>query len=364
MKQIVVSVTNDLVTDQRVHRVCSTLIKENYKVLLIGRRYADTQAIDRNYSIHRMKLFFNEGFLFYAEFNFRLFIKLLFIKKDFLISNDLDTLLPNYLISKMFRKKLLYDSHELFTEVPELINRPFIKKVWLFIERSLVRNLSNCFTVSQSIANHYNKRYDSKFKVLRNLPYKREVDKSSFPFNTNNKNIILYQGAINMGRGLELMIDTMDYLENTLFIVIGDGDLFDKLKNNVVVRGLDQKVKFLGRITPDILSKLTPLAHIGISLEEDLGLNYRYALPNKLFDYIQARIPVIVSDLPEMRKVVEEFAVGEVLRVRSPEVLSKLIIDMLGKRKGHWKPQLQTASQTLIWEKEEILIKKMFNNLT
>jgi len=362
LKRIIVSVTNDLVTDQRVNKVCTTLMKQNFNVLLIGRKFSYSIPVKRDYSICRMRLFFNKGFLFYAEYNVRLFIKLLFIKKDILISNDLDTLPSNYLISQVFNKPLIYDSHELFTEVPELVGKPKIKKVWLSIEKIILPKLDHCYTVSHSIATHYNNIYSSNFKVIRNLPYKKNIDKGSFSFDTKNKNVILYQGAINLGRGLDLMIDTMSYLENSVFIVIGDGDIVEELKVKVSNQKLNEKVYFLGRITPEKLSQITPLADIGISLEEDLGLSYRYALPNKLFDYIRARIPVIVSDLPEMKKIINQYNVGEILTIRSAKALSKIVIDMLQKGKKHWESSLSHASDELTWQNESIKLKNIFDN--
>ena len=173
MQRIVVSVTNDLITDQRVHKVCSTLVGMNFDVLLIGRKLQSSLPLSRNYKTSRMKLLFNSGFLFYAEYNFRLFFRLLFLKKDILLSNDLDTLLPNFLISKLLRKKLVYDSHELFTEIPELIDRPRVQYFWRKIERMTLPKVKNCYTVSSSIASYYKDTYDSDFEVIRNVPYKK-----------------------------------------------------------------------------------------------------------------------------------------------------------------------------------------------
>ena len=113
MKRIVISVTNDLVTDRRIEKVCITLQKLNYEITLIGRKLPDSLPISRNYKTIRMNLLFKKGFLFYAEYNIRLFLKLLFIKKEVLLANDLDTLSANYFVSKIQNKKMVYDSHEL-----------------------------------------------------------------------------------------------------------------------------------------------------------------------------------------------------------------------------------------------------------
>ena len=230
MKRIIVSVTNDLTTDQRVDKVCNTLSKMGFNVLLIGRKFKNSKNLNRNYSTFRFKLLFNKGFLFYAEYNLRLFFKLFFTKKDILLSNDLDTLLPNYLISKISKTKLVYDSHELFTEVPELINRPFVKNFWLTIEKNILPKIKNCYTVSESISEYYNFKYNTNFKVIRNFPFTiNTISNGAFPFKTKNQKIIIYQGAINKGRGLELIINAMQYLENTIFVIIGNGDIKNKI---------------------------------------------------------------------------------------------------------------------------------------
>lgn len=364
MKRIIVSVTNDLTTDQRVDKVCTTLIQMNYDVILIGRKLKNSKNLCRNYKTYRFKLIFNRGFLFYAEYNLRLFFKLLYLKKDILLSNDLDTLLPNFLIHKLFKKKLVYDSHELFTEVPELVDRPFVKNFWLGIERIILPKLKNCITVSNSISEYYNLKYNTKFHVIRNFPLKlKNTQSSSFPFKTNNHKVILYQGALNKGRGLELMIETMQYINNAIFVLIGNGDLEIELKKKVVNLNLDEKIKFISKITPTELQKLTPLADLGLSIEEDLGLNYKYALPNKLFDYIQAKVPVLASDLPEMKTIVLNYNIGEVIKDRKPKKLVNQIQNILQKNKTFYSSNLQKAAKELVWDNEEKKLKQLFENL-
>lgn len=362
MSRIIVSVTNDLVTDQRVGKVCDTLLNEGFEILLIGRKLKNSLPLERVYPTYRMQLFFTKGFAFYAEYNLRLFIKLLFIRKDILVANDLDSLLPNFLISKLFKKKLVYDSHELFTEVPELMTRPKVKNVWLKIERWIFPKLKNVTTVCESIATYYHKLYGVSVSVVRNVPLKKQLlAVGAFPFDTKNKKIIIYQGALNKGRGLELLIETMSLLANWILVIVGDGDLADDLKTKVSTSMLVEKVFFMGKLMPDQLKKLTPLASVGVSIEEDIGLNYHYALPNKLFDYIHAKVPILVSDLPEMRRIVEDYTVGAVLRERNSFHLAKQLDEIVKQPKTAW--HFDKASSELNWQKEEKQLLDIYRNL-
>lgn len=359
MKNIIVSVSNDLSTDQRVEKICDTLFDHKYTVTLIGRKLKTSVPISRKYKTLRMSLLFNKGFLFYAEYNIRLFFKLLFLKKDLLVSNDLDSLLPNYLVSKLQSKVLIYDSHELFTEIPELVDRPKIKSIWTGIEKRILPKLKNCYTVSHSIAAYYTNKYSTPFETIRNLPRTKTVTSGAFPFSTSEKKIILYQGAINMGRGLELIIDTMKHLENHLLVLIGSGDILEDLKQQSLELVKANKVYFLEKRAPLELQKLTPLADIGISLEEDLGLNYRYALPNKVFDYLHAEIPVLVSNLPEMKKIIDTHKFGEVVVNRDPKLLAKQIQNFPLKKHSE---EIINAKKILNWEHEERKLISIYKN--
>ncbi len=361
LKKIIVSVTNDITNDQRVSKVCNTLSNLNYEVILIGRKLPNSEKLDRPYKTKRFHLLFNKGVFFYAEFNLRLFFYLLFSKSDILLSNDLDTLLPNFIISKLKSKKLVYDSHELFPEIPELVYRPATKKIWEALEHFLLPRLTNCYTVSKSIAEYYENKYSTQFDVVRNVPKKTESTQTvKLPFNTAHKKVILYQGAVNIGRGLELMIDTIEKLEDYVFLIVGDGDILGKLKELVLKKNLKDQVIFLGKLSPEKLKGITIQADLGLSIEEDLGLSYRYALPNKLFDYIQAKIPVITSNLPEMKGIVSEYSIGEVLEKRTPEYFAQKIIDVLKK---DYSENLEKAKSILTWEKEEQVLISIFEQL-
>lgn len=363
LKKVIVSVTNDLVSDNRVHKVCTSLELMGYKVLLVGRKLYNSHAINRSYKAKRFKLLFNKGPFFYAEYNFRLFHFLLFSKADIFLANDLDCLFANYLASKIRRKILVYDSHEYFTEVPELIGRDFVRNFWLRIEKSIVPKLKYCYTVCNSLSDEYFKKYKIRFSVVRNVPTKytnnSKSNKKIFPA---DKKIIIYQGALNVGRGIESVIKAVKYLDNVNFVIIGDGDIREQLKELVLSEDVSEKVFFTGKIPLEELRDYTNSANLGISLEENMGLNYYYSLPNKIFDYIQAGIPVLASDFPEMKKIVENYNVGKCTLEKDPKKLSLIIDSMLSDEVTLtiWKENLKVAVEELNWENEEKVLKEIF----
>lgn len=359
-KQIIVSVTNDLVSDNRVHKVCTSLKEMGFAVLLVGRRLKNSQQLTRSYQTHRMRLFFTKGACFYAEYNFRLFLFLLFRKADILLANDLDALTANYLATKIKRTELVYDSHEYFTEVPELIGRLRVKRIWEWLEKKMLPNLKHCYTVCDSIATVYNQKYGTSFQVVRNIP----VGNTAVPEtrNVNQKKIILYQGAVNIGRGLEQAIKAMHFIKGAQLVIAGDGDIKTQLEELVSTEKLQDRVHFTGRLSIEELAKLTPTADLGLSIEEDLGLNYRFALPNKLFDYIRAGVPALVSDLPEMKAIIEKYEIGAISNSHDPKKLAESINESLNnsEKRKIWKANLVQASKELTWENEEKVLARIF----
>jgi len=369
LQRVIVSVINDLVTDQRIHKVCSTLVDMGFEVVLIGRKRSNSLALHRNYKTIRMKLLFNKKFLFYAEYHLRLFFKLFFIKKDVLLSNDLDTLLPNYIISKLFNKKLVYDSHELFTEIAELTDRPRIRKVWLSVEQYIFPKLKNVYTVNESIASFYKKEYAVDVKVIRNVAPKlinKTVDVTlSKKVKGNQKMLILQGSGINMDRGAEEAIQMMHYLDDSILYIIGGGDIFDSLRELVQTLHLQDKVFIKDKIVHDRLMEYTKIADLGLSLDKGTNLNYEYSLPNKLFDYMQAQIPILVSDRKEVADLVTKNNIGLVVKSHDPEILATKVREVLANTSQYqtWKHNLEIASKKYTWENEQDELKDIFRNL-
>lgn len=367
-KRIIVSVTNDLYTDQRVHKVCSFLHETNFEVVLVGRKLKNSKAItDRPYKTKRFRLLFTKGALFYASYNLRLFFFLLFSKFDVLVSNDLDTLLANYCAHRIKRKsRLVYDSHELFTEVPELISRPKKRAFWLKIEEHIFPKLETIITVNQSIADIYEKKYNKKLHVVRNvsnqwIPNQLQSKKElNLP---EDKHIVILQGSgINIDRGSEEAVLAMKYIENALFLIVGSGDVIPQLKVMVEKEKLTEKVRFVGRVPYPLMMNYTFHADVGLSLDKDTNLNYRYSLPNKLFDYIHTHTPIICSDLIEIRKIVEKYNVGRVISSHQPKEIAKTINDLLSQPDllALLKQNCKDAAKVENWQYECKVLKEIY----
>ena len=364
----IVSVTNDLTTDQRVDRTCRTLVKSGYDVLLVGRRLRESKTlVQRSYKTHRLRLLFDKGPLFYAEYNIMLFFFLLVHKYDLVVSNDLDTLPANYLANRLKntcskiknQKSQLHDCHEYFRGVPELNGRKAVTWIWKWIEDRIFPKLRHVIAVNQSIADLYSEEYGNNIGVIRNVPFKKPksdgIDKASLNIRCDRK-VIIYQGALNVGRGLEEAILAMNYLNTDAMLVIaGIGDIFETLKTLTSAQGLGEKVLFLGQVPFQDLHSYTLMADLGLSIEKDVSINYHYCLPNKFLDYIQANVPVLVSPFPEMKAIVDHYQIGEFIESHEPEKLA-FQLDSILNNPGQllvYKQNLTKAAEELCWEAEE-----------
>lgn len=312
-KRIILAVTNDLVTDQRVHRSCMALHEAGYEVALVGRRLPDSVPVNRPYKTVRMPLIFRKKAIFYAEFNLRLFFRLIFSRAEAFYANDTDTLLAVYCAARLRRKPFFFDAHEMFPEVPELVGRDRVKAFWTKIEDLVMPRIATyrfgaaACTVCRSIADIYKDRYGVDMAVVRNVPLRREPQHAE---RVGEKRILLYQGAVNVGRGVEWIVEAMPYLDNCEFVVAGNGDIFNEIRALVRERGLEDRVRLLGRLPLDELSQWTCRADLGMSLLENRGLNYYYSFPNRIADFVQSGVPVLATDFPEIHRIVERYQIG------------------------------------------------------
>lgn len=365
MKRAIVSVINDLATDQRVHKHCMVLSEMGYDVLLIGTVTSTSKELaDRDYQTHRMRLPFEKGPMFYVSFNIALLFQLLFRRSELLFSNDLDTLLPNFIASMVKRIPLIYDSHEFFTEVPELTGRPKVQRIWKRLESAILPRLKNTLTVNASIAELYMKAYGIQMRVLRNVP----VFTGDFQLKSRaelglpvNKRIVILQGSgINIDRGAEEAVAAIKDVSNAVLLILGSGDVIGQLKREVNQNGLQDKVLFKDRMPYEEMMAHTRVADLGLTLDKDTNINYRYSLPNKLFDYIHAGIPTLGSDLKEVASIIHKYGIGDVITEVEPHQLANKIAEMLDSDENtNWKQNCLKAREQLNWYKEAATLKEL-----
>lgn len=390
LKKAIVAVTNDLTTDQRVDRTCHTLITSGYDVMLAGRNLKHSLPLaPRSYRLHRMRLLFNKGPLFYAEYNIRLFIYLLAHKSDLIVSNDLDTLLASFLAYRMknllplsLRRGgrgvrssseggrgvgILHDCHEYYRGMPELMGRKRTTRIWKWIEDSIFPKLKYVIAVNDSIAKLYYEDYGNEIVVIRNVPFRKQKGKMKPKEELGiepHQKVIIYQGAVNIDRGLEEVIQAMKYLRSDAKLIIaGIGDIYEKLTELVKHEKVPGKVILTGQIPFQDLHAYTLMADIGLSIEKDVSLNYHYCLPNKFLDYIQANVPVLISQFPEMKAILDNYFIGEVLENHDPKHIAEKIDSMLMNetRLIVFRENLKQAAEDLCWENEEYKLKEMLD---
>lgn len=366
--RILVLVSNDLSTDQRVERVCRTLSVHGHQVELFGRLLPNSLPIAQlPYKTKRFKLPFHAGPLFYITLNLTFIFRLLLKPCDVIHANDLDTLLPAFLLARIRRKKLVYDTHEFFTGVPELQNRPTIKRIWEALEAFVFPKLAHIFTVNESIARLYAEKYGVKnIRVMRNIPPQFEVSATPLPDDIPKDcfKIILQGNGINVDRGGEEAVEMMRYLDEAVLIIAGNGDVIPQLKQRVESLGLQQKVIFLPRMPYVKLMAITASCDLGLSLDKDSNINYRFSLPNKLFDYLRAGIPVFATPLPEVSRIVNDYQTGWLCESLNPESMAKQI-DRIRSNSSEYlqlKNQLSGASALLSWEHESKVLIELYQS--
>jgi glycosyltransferase involved in cell wall biosynthesis len=372
-QKVIVSVSSDLVTDNRVHRTCSVLHDLGMDVLLIGRKKKSSPELNkRNYRTKRLHLIFEKGPLFYAELNLRMFFILLFQRKTLLYANDLDTLLPNFLVSKLSGAKIIYDSHELFTEAPELIHRKSVQKIWLKIEQLIFPRLSHIITVNESIARTYEERYKKELLVIRNIPNKyqpnQHLSKTELDIPENTFLIVIQGSGLNIERGIEETVLAMKQLKDSTLMLVGDGDVMPVVKELIKINQLEDKVKIFGRRPYEEMMQFTMHADLGLTLDKPLSKNYEFSLPNKVFDYMHAGTPILASKLVEIERVIRTHQIGVMLNEVSPDAIASAITELKSQPELllQLKEACRKASEIENWENErlklELLIRFALTN--
>ena len=306
MPRLLLTVTTDLTYDQRMQRICHTLAAAGYTVHLVGRRRPRSVALTpATYRQTRLWGRFERGALFYLEYNARLLAWLLRHPVDAICGVDLDTAPAAWCAARLRGIPFVFDAHEHFTEMEEVVRRPLVRRVWRWVEGWVVPRTRHAYTVGPTIARLLEQRHRTPFAVVRNVPPGRPLSAptpAAVPY-------LIYVGALNEGRGLEELLHALVELPAHLW-VCGEGDRSAQLRQLAHQLGLDERVRFLGYVAPAHLPPLLAGARAGYLMLTHRGLSYYYSLANKFFDYVQAGIPQVTVDFPEYRALNQEHEVA------------------------------------------------------
>ncbi len=357
------AVSNDLLTDQRVARHIAVLRDAGCEVVTVCRTDIPVR--------------YRRGWRFYAAFNLQLWRRIRREVRsdrcDVVWANDTDTLLGCWMAVRKRRTergerrvKLVMDAHELFPEVPEIVDKPVVKWVWRTIEKRLMPKCDALITVCQSIADYYKEKYGVDMTVVRNLQGSgcqsasaRQQDEA---VGSRAGYVLLYAGKVNVGRGVDWAIDALEWLPECRLVVAGDGDLLEEMREYAAQKAWADRVEFTGRLMPEEMAALTAKADVGLVMLEDMGLSYHYALPNRVGAFVQAGVPMVVSDLPEMARVVKTYGVGAIMERQGAQPFVDAVKRVLARE---WKEEdFAAARQDMDWNKEKVKLLECLKAIT
>ncbi len=360
MKKICIAFLGNAFNDTRVTNLTNSLIQDSCKVNVISFDWTSdsTEDILGDISVYKLDKS-TSSIKFYLSFLSILRRSLSKVKADIYIAEDVYTLPLAVFFAKLRGKKVYYNCRELYPFLAGLRNKRVVQNIIKFVERSFIKRVDLVLTTGEMDAQfiqHYYKITNTL--VIRNLPIIKQPSrkvalKQKFGIPAEHK-ILLYQGVIFEGRGIDKVIIAIKYLPNVHLILLGDGvkkSAYQKLADDI---GVSLRVHFAGTASQDDLINYTVEAEIGLALIENISLSYYYALPNKLFEYIAAGVPVLSSNLPQMKLIVDKYKVGRAINIDSNETVAKEIKSMLedGEELETFKQNAKTAAAELNWDVE------------
>jgi glycosyltransferase involved in cell wall biosynthesis len=373
LQKVTSIVLNNFKNDSRVLKENISLQRAGYDVTIVAMYEEPLEEFEKvqGIHVHRVKIKSRSWskhpvvqFFKYLELLYR--VVKAYKKSDILHCNDLNALPVGVVIKKFFNKKakIVYDAHEYETETNGLSGLK--QKVVRLIEKRLIKHTDAVITVSNLIAEEYVRLYGIKKPALvLNTPVYKTVEKKNlfreeFGIKKEQK-IFLYQGALNSGRGLETLLEAFKELKsNSVIIFMGYGVLAPLIAQSAKE---SENIYFHEAVSPEVVLDYTSSADFGISTIEDSCLSYRYCLPNKMFEYMMVGIPLLVSPLPEMKKVVEEYNVGVVLEENSVDGVKKSVEEAMTLDVKTLENNLEVAKTIYNWQEQEKVLLKVYNEL-
>lgn len=359
-KSVTISFLGNLYYDTRTTNMFRSLSNSGHDVDFYGFDWlSDASEKKKHSQIHITYLRKSNALFFYLTFAIRLLLKLLFKKSDMYIAADFFSLPVTFFIAKLKRAKVFYDARDLYTQLPGSEKKRFEPIIIKWIEGFCARRVDHIFVTGKMDGDILKQLYNiTNISLLRNVPLPKNncnsvdlYERYSIP---KNKKILLYQGKIVKERGIEEYLEVIRQSEQFVLLLLGDGEDMDYYRTNTKKMGIEQKIFFGGKIPQETLHLYTAGCFAGLSIIKNDSMNSYLALPNKLFEYIMVGLPVIVSDLPQMKNIIETYHVGAVIKQEDvAEVISTLEMWRNEPEKYEkLKVNCLEASKTLNWDTE------------
>ncbi len=359
-KKVCIAFLGNALHDSRIVNLTNSLKEDDCKVSVIAFEwFISAQSFsDETYKIFKLKKS-SLSVLFYLHFALVLIRELIVTKADIYFAEDLYTLPFVTTIANLKGAKVIYNSRELYAFLGGLRNKPFIQWLIKSIESFFIKKVDLVLTTGEMDSEFIEKFYGIRNTVvIRNIPlYQVPVNKINFKdmFNIGkDKIILLYQGVLLNGRGMPQIMRALKKLTDAVLIIVGDGEQRNNFKSLSEELGISSKVFFTGSINQKELINYTAGADIGLCLIENISISYYHALPNKLFEYIMAGLPVLSSDLPQMKKIVEAYNVGESIDISCCENIASVLGKWMNNKEllEFYKNNSFSASKELNWQEE------------
>ncbi|MFU8859977.1 MAG: glycosyltransferase [Cyclonatronaceae bacterium] len=376
MAHVVMLVHSDYYHDNRVVREAELLASEHYKVTVLAADTGLGEAHSTGYlngvEIITCRLGAESGKKRFISMMRAYWKQLKHLRPDIVHAHDLDTLLPAWRFTRSRAVPLIYDSHELYLESTGLRGRSVSRFIWAVLERVLIHRTNAVITVCDSIARYLQSRYNLERKpdVIRN--FSNRVKFSGLPINdlpepvrdlrSRMPFVSVYQGVLREGRGLNLITNVVHQTENWGLIICGSGPMSGELQKKILQMKAADRIILTGQLPHTILAGVTGIADAGFCYIEPISLSYRYALPNKLSEYIQSGVPVIGSDLPEIRRLIDNFHAGFVCSNGDQIVQSLRKLEKPEVAEGIHQ-NLRKAAPLLSWEAEGKKLTELYETL-
>ncbi|WP_226618616.1 glycosyltransferase [Cytobacillus firmus] len=277
---------------------------------------------------------------------------------DIYHSNDLNTLPQGYICAKVRfkKKKLVYDSHEVQTSRTGYDNPIYGK-----LESFLLKKIDTMIVENDTRAKYNQELYGFYPNVIHNYPFKKdERDASVAPLHNmlnlpSNEKLLLYQGGIQTGRGLDKLIQAAPLFKEGTLVLIGDGKIKKDLIKMVEELKLSEKVKFIPKVPLAELPKYTRNAYIGFQVLNNVCFNHYSASSNKLFEYMMSGVPVVACNFPEIKKVVEGEKVGICIDSHNYQEIAEAVNTLLDDEqlRDRFSANCLRAKNKYNWEEEK-----------